>query len=138
RERIEIRKSSSGIINPLKTMRHRILLAGALVYLTAANIIWIVRDTRPPFWDMAGHELGALRIYHAVENSGLSGLSEIPRRHLTGSYPPFYHLVVAGTWAVFGKSVDVAQLANLPALAVLMFATYGIAATVLSPRLAAT
>jgi 4-amino-4-deoxy-L-arabinose transferase-like glycosyltransferase len=118
-------------------MRHRILLAGALVYLTAANIIWIVRDTRPPFWDMAGHELGALRIYNAVENSGLSGLGEIPRRHLTGSYPPFYHLVVAGTWAVFGKSVDVAQLANLPALAVLMFATYGIAATVLSPWLAA-
>jgi hypothetical protein len=68
-------------------MRHRILLAGALVYLTAANIIWIVRDTRPPFWDMAGHELGALRIYNAVENSGLSGLSEIPRQHLTGFYP---------------------------------------------------
>src|SRR5262245_25461721 len=118
-------------------MRHRILLAGALIYLTAANIVWIVRDTRPPFWDMAGHELGALRIYHAVENSGLSGLSEIPREHLTGFYPPFYHLVVAGIWAVFGKSVDVAQLANLPALALLMFATYGIAATVLSPRPAA-
>ena len=118
-------------------MRHRILLAGALLYLTAANIVWIVRDTRPPFWDMAGHELGALRIYNAVENSGLSGLSEIPRQHLTGSYPPFYHLVVAGTWAIFGKSVDVAQLANLPALAVLMFATYGIGTTVLSPRLAA-
>ena len=72
-----------------------------------------------------------------VENSGLSGLGEISRQHLTGSYPPFYHLVVAGTWAVFGKSVDVAQLANLPALAVLMFATYGIAATILSQRLAA-
>ena len=85
-------KSSSGIINALKTMRHRFLLAGAFVYLTAANIIWIVRDTRPPFWDMADHELGALRISDAVENSGLSGLSEISRQRLTGFYPPFYHL----------------------------------------------
>ena len=36
-------------------MRHRILLAASLLYLCAANIVWIAIDTRPPFWDMANH-----------------------------------------------------------------------------------
>jgi hypothetical protein len=36
-------------------MRHRILLVAALVYLCAANVIWIAIDTHPPFWDMANH-----------------------------------------------------------------------------------
>src|SRR5262249_39659732 len=41
--------------------------------------------------------------------------------------------VVAIFYAVFGKTVDAAQWANLPALAVLIGATYGIGRTVLKP-----
>src|SRR5438045_61283 len=100
-------------------MRHRILLAAAFVYLAAANVIWIARDTRPPFWDMAGHQDSALRVYDAFASSGISALARIPVEHLTGYYPPLYHMTIAASWAMFGKSIDVAQATNLLACAIL-------------------
>ena len=116
-------------------MRHRFLLAASFLYLMAANLIWITRDTRPPFWDMAVHQSGALRIYEAFANLGIRAVAAIPG--LTGPYPPFYHSVVAGFYALFGRSVDAAQWANIPAIALLMAATYGLGRTLLKPLPAA-
>jgi 4-amino-4-deoxy-L-arabinose transferase-like glycosyltransferase len=117
-------------------MRHRILLAASFVYLAATNLIWIARDTRPPFWDMAYHATAALRVYDEFAERGLAALNAIPK--LTGFYPPFYHIVVTVFWAVFGKSIDTARMANLPAVAIVILATYGIGKTLLSPLAAAT
>ncbi len=111
--------------------RHRFLLAASFLYLAAANLIWIARDDRPPFWDMAAHQTWALQIYDAFASSGLRAILSIP--YLTGSYPPFYHSVVAAFYAVFGKTVDAAQWANLPAIALLFIATYGIGRELLDP-----
>ncbi len=118
-------------------MRHRILLAASFVYLAAANVIWIARDTRPPFWDTAGRGIEALRVYAAFANSGLQALAVIPSQRLTGYYPPLYQMVIAAVWAVFGKTVDVARTANLLAVAILLLATYGIGRSVLEPFSAA-
>ena len=63
------------------------------------------------------HQIGALRIYDAVANSGIRAIAIVP--FLTGSTRRFYHSIVAGFYALFGKTVDVAQWANLPALALL-------------------
>jgi 4-amino-4-deoxy-L-arabinose transferase-like glycosyltransferase len=112
-------------------MRHRFLLAASFVYLAAANLIWIARDTRPPFWDMAVHQTAALRIYDAFASEGIRGIAEVPR--ITQPYPPFYQSIVAGFYAVFGKSVEAAQSANLLAVAVLLLATYGLGRTLLKP-----
>ena len=120
-----------GIINALIAMRHRFLLAASFLYLVGANLIWIARDTRPPFWDMAEHQSSALRIYDAFASQGIRGIAEVPR--LTLPYPPFYQSVVAGFYAIFGKSVDAAQWANLVAMAILLFATYGLGRTLLKP-----
>jgi hypothetical protein len=117
-------------------MRHRILLGASAVYLAAANLIWIARDTRPPFWDTACHESLALRIYDAFAMVGLLGLIHL-LPGLTGYYPPLYHSVVAIFFGVFGKSVAVAQWANLPAILLLLAATYGIGRSVLSRTSAA-
>jgi 4-amino-4-deoxy-L-arabinose transferase-like glycosyltransferase len=114
-------------------MRHRILLVAAFLYLVAGNIIWISRDTRPPFWDMAGHQSGALHVYDAFANQGPRAVVSISSQHLTGSYPPLYHTVVAAFWAIFGKSVVVARLCNLVALSILLFGTYGIGRHVAGP-----
>jgi hypothetical protein len=43
--------------------------------------------------------------------------------------PPFYHSVVALLLGVFGKSVNVPRSANLPAIVLLLLATYGIGRT---------
>src|SRR6185436_15862494 len=114
-------------------MKHRILLAASFFYLVVSNVIWIARDTRPPFWDMAGHESGALHIYDAFANSGPMAVTTIASQHLTGPYPPLYHTIVALCWALFGKSTAVARLCNLLALAILFFGTYGIGRHVSGP-----
>jgi 4-amino-4-deoxy-L-arabinose transferase-like glycosyltransferase len=115
-------------------IKHRFFPVAAFLYLATANFIWIARDTRPPFWDMAFHQTAALRIYDAFANLGLRAIPIIP--HLTGFYPPLYHTVVAIFYAVFGKTVDAAQWANLPALAMLIGATYGVGRTTLKPAAA--
>lgn len=112
-------------------MQHRILLATAFLYLVISNVIWMARDTRPPFWDMAGHASSALHVYDAFAEAGPAALWRIPSQHLTGYYPPLYHTVVAAMWSVFGKSILVARLANTIAIALLMWATYGIGCFVL-------
>ncbi|HYR90721.1 MAG TPA: glycosyltransferase family 39 protein [Terriglobia bacterium] len=124
-----------GIINALIAMRHRFLLAASFLYLVAADLIWIARDTRPPFWDMAEHESAALRIYEAFTGQGLRGIADLSQ--VTAPYPPFYQSVVAGFYAVFGRSVDSAQSANLLAIGILLLATYGLGRTVLEPLPAA-
>jgi len=117
-------------------MRHRILLAVAALYLAGANLIWFSSDTRPPFWDTACHESLALQVYRAFADLGTMGaLSVIPS--ITGYYPPLYHVIVAAFFSIFGPSVDVARWANLPAILLLLVATYGIGRTVLSRTSAA-
>jgi 4-amino-4-deoxy-L-arabinose transferase-like glycosyltransferase len=128
--------SRFGIINALMGIRHRFLLVAAFSYLVAANLIWISRDSRPPYWDMADKQTGALRIYDAVANSGARAVAQIP--FLTGSYPPLYYSIIAISYGLFGKTIDAAQWANLPAIAILLIATYGIGRTLLKPLPAAT
>jgi 4-amino-4-deoxy-L-arabinose transferase-like glycosyltransferase len=116
-------------------MRHRILLTASFLYLAIANVIWIARDTRPPFWDMAYHQSSALRIYDAFATTGIGAVWSLP--YLTGFYPPFYQSTVAVFYAMFGRTNDAAQMANLPAIAILLIATYGLGRTLLSPMAAA-
>jgi len=123
------------IINARIAMRHRILLVAGLLYLCAANIIWIRIDTRPPFWDMAGHADTALTVARDFQDNGISALLTLPKD--SGSYPPLYDFVAALFYIVLGPTVDAAQLANLPAIIILGLATYGIAKSVMDPESAA-
>jgi 4-amino-4-deoxy-L-arabinose transferase-like glycosyltransferase len=131
----DIAVHSFGIINALTAMRHRFLLAGAFLYLMAANLVWIARDTRPPFWDMAAHQSTSLRIYDAFSQNWIGAITAIPL--LSAPYPPFYHSIVAIFYGLFGKSIDAAQWANVPAIALLFLCTYGLGRTLLSPIAAA-
>jgi 4-amino-4-deoxy-L-arabinose transferase-like glycosyltransferase len=120
----------------LMLRKHRLILAGALVYLSITNVVWILYDTRPPFWDMAYHSSSALRVYEAFEENGVRAIALVPFR--TGFYPPLVPSVVAAAWAIFGKTIPVSRLINLAALAVLLGATFGIGKRFLSPVAAAT
>src|SRR5438094_10489044 len=104
--------------------RHVFLLGTASFYLGAEILFWFARDTRPPFWGMAYHQTAALRIYDAFSTFGIRAFAIVPL--LTGFYPPLYHTVVALFYSLFGKTTDAAQWANLPALAILISATYGV------------
>jgi 4-amino-4-deoxy-L-arabinose transferase-like glycosyltransferase len=111
-------------------MQHRILLGCAFLYLTVSNVIWIAWDTRPAFWDMAVHQTGALRILYAIGERGLMGITALP--YATQPYPPLFHSVVAVFFTVFGVSPDAAQLANIPATAILLGSTYWIGKRLMS------
>jgi 4-amino-4-deoxy-L-arabinose transferase-like glycosyltransferase len=127
--------SGAGIINARMAIRHRFLLAASFIYLAAANLIWIARDTRPPFWDMAFHQTAALRIHDAFSTFGIRAFAIVP--FLSGFYPPLYHSIVGVFYSLFGKTSDAAEWANLPALAILIAATYGVGRTLLKPLPAA-
>src|SRR5690349_812930 len=104
--------------------RPHLLLVLAFLYLATANLIWIAREDRPLYWDSAAHATSALEIADAIRTTGLRAFARVP--FLTGAYPPFYHSIVAIFFLVFGKSIDAAQWANLPATVILLGATYGI------------
>jgi 4-amino-4-deoxy-L-arabinose transferase-like glycosyltransferase len=116
--------------------RGYVLLGAALLYLIIGNIIWIAQDTRPPYWDSAGHALTAMQVLDAFKDAGLAAVTRVPS--ITGSYPPAYHVIVAFFYLLFGRTIDAAAWANLPAIALLLIATYGIGKTVLKPFAAAT
>ncbi len=119
-------------------MQHRVLLAVSGVYLIGTNLFWIGYDTRPPFWDMAAHQSAALRIYEAFRTTSIVEAMQSIAFGLTGYYPPLYQSIVAGFYAVFGRTVDAALWANLPAILLLLIATHGIGKTLLPPMAAAT
>ncbi len=111
------------------------LLVVSFLYLAVGNLVWIARDDRPLYWDSAAHATSALEIADAFRNTGLRAIAQVP--FLTGAYPPAYHSIVAIFFLIFGKTVDAAQWANLPAMAILLAATYGIGRTMLKPFAAA-
>jgi hypothetical protein len=112
----------------------RLLPIACCLYLTITNLIWIARDNRPPFWDMAYHQTAAIRILDAFSEKGIAAIGSVPG--LTGFYPPAYHSIVAAFYSVFGISPRVGQIANIPAVFILILATFGIARTLL-PTMAA-
>jgi hypothetical protein len=119
------------IINAGIAMRHRILLAASLLYLCAANIVWIAIDTRPPFWDMANHANWSLGVLRDFQYNGVAAFMTLPQD--SGSYPPLYYAVTAIFYALLGPTIDAAQFANLPAIILLGLATYGIARFLMEP-----
>ena len=112
-------------------MRVRILLFGAAAYLTVTNLVWIAYDTRPPFWDMARHLSAAIGIHEAARDS-LPAAARAILGGITGYYPPLYQSIMAVFYGTFGETVDAALWANIPAVLLLLVATYGIGRTVLS------
>src|SRR5689334_18825758 len=115
--------------------RSHALLVVSFLYLAIGNLVWIARNDRPLYWDSAAHSTSALEIADAFHDTGFRAFARIP--YLTGAYPPAYHSIVAIFFLIFGKTIDVAQWANLPAIAVLLAATYGIGRTILKPFAAA-
>ena len=94
-------------------MRNRVLLFVSGAYLIATNLVWIAYDTRPPFWDMAGHQSAALRIYEAFRTTSIFEALGSVALGLTGYYPPLYQAIVALFYAVFGRTADAALWANV-------------------------
>jgi 4-amino-4-deoxy-L-arabinose transferase-like glycosyltransferase len=98
-----------------------ILLLAASLWLV--NAIWLLKDARPPVWDMAMHQSYALNFWPG-DNSGFPPFQAQSR---TGNYPPFVHLVIALFYLLFHPGPHVATLANIPATLLLLWGVYQLA-----------
>jgi hypothetical protein len=109
--------------------RHRPLVSRSVVTalsLTAAvwslNTVWLLRDLRPPVWDMALHQTYALNYY-----PGGPGAPDVPWER-SGNYPPFVHVAIALLYWMFHPGAHVAAFVNLPATFLLFWSVYRLAA----------
>ncbi len=91
------------------------------------NFLWLKVDTRPPFWDTAGHAMAALRIarlpFVADFPSTIQGLLAVN----VGGYPPLVYMISAPLALLFWPAADVLLGANALFLGILLLSTYGIA-----------
>jgi 4-amino-4-deoxy-L-arabinose transferase-like glycosyltransferase len=81
------------------------------------NAIWLVKDTRPPVWDMALHQIYALNYV-----PGFMAPQGWSVWDYSGNYPPLVHLFIAAAFTIFRPDPDIATLANLGATFVLFWA----------------
>jgi len=85
--------------------------------LWVINAIWLLKDTRPPAWDMALHQIYALNYV-----PGFMAPEGWSFWEYSGNYPPLVHLFMAAVLTVFHPHPDIATLANLGATLVLFWA----------------
>ncbi len=108
--------------------RDCLLLLMISILLWTLHAVWLLRDTRPPVWDMALHQSYALNYLPDTPVPAMTRYWE-----LSGNYPPFVHLVIALAYILFHPGPHIAVLANLPATLLLFWAVYGLGRRVAGP-----
>src|SRR5437867_2702241 len=91
--------------------------------LWLSNAVWLLRDTRPPVWDMALHQSYALNYWPGEDNR----VPPLQSQARSGNYPPFVHLVIAFFYLMFHPGPHIAVLANIPATFLLLWGVYQLA-----------
>ena len=92
-----------------------------------ANCVWLKTDTRPPYYDMAGHTIITLRVTDLIELSSrslkeaLSGLFRV-----SWGYPPLIYLASALLCFMLGRTADIAAAVGTIFLIGLIFSTYSV------------
>jgi len=105
---------------------------GALVALwlahLAANCLWLRLDTRPPFWDTAGHAVAALRFAKMACAAEFPG--DMPRFLLANmnGYPPLVYQAAAPLAILLRPTADALLGVNALFFVVLLVSTHGIGA----------
>jgi 4-amino-4-deoxy-L-arabinose transferase-like glycosyltransferase len=106
-------------------------LRAAIIFtmlLWGINALWMMRDSRPPVWDMALHQSYALNYTPDHESA-----RPMPLRDYSGNYPPFVHLVIALFFTLLHPGTHTAILSNIPATLILMWAVFRLARDLGSP-----
>jgi hypothetical protein len=124
-------RGETRLISALSNWRYFSLsvLGVIVVAIMVLDLLWVFRDTHPPFFDYARH-LGDSLFYRSTFT-----LSH-PLRPLTAYvvYPPFAYWVTDLFYWPLGTDQWVATLSNIVFLSVLVGATYGIGKTLWSRR----
>jgi 4-amino-4-deoxy-L-arabinose transferase-like glycosyltransferase len=101
------------------------LLSALWLAHAGSNLAWLKMDTRPPFWDMAGHAITAI---HLSQLPFRTDLAQALQEWFTSSvYPPLLAWISTPLGVLFWPTSDVLAGVLSLFLGVLMLSTYGIA-----------
>jgi len=114
--------------------RHEDWLVLALLWLFHAvnNGLWRSINVTILGSDRTAHLLQSLAYYQALKPLSLDSFSRIITYHTF--YPPLFHLTIAFFCNLFGVSADVAAMANVMYMAILLWAIYGIGKRMFSAK----
>lgn len=101
--------------------RPLVLLGAFILVLLAANVTWILRDTSPPLWDIAGHSARAARYAGFIEHGQIRSMLTYPT-----IYPPAAYLLAGLGFVIFGRTADVPQFSLLLSLVLFLLSVYGL------------
>jgi len=117
-------KTGTQIVTWLQKHRGWLVLALLWLFHVVNNGLWQSTNVVILGWDCPAHLLRSLAYYQALKPLSLDSITQIITYH--NFYPPFFHLSAAFFYSLFGVSADVAAMANVIYMAVLVFAVYGI------------
>lgn len=117
---------------PSSNLRRDLLLLALWLFHVLVNALWLYLDNYPPAWDSAHHLSMTLRWLAFWQAPSLDGIKAVAA---ASSYSPLSYWLILPFYSLFGRSADVAVLANGALwLGVLLWATYGLGRQVATPR----
>lgn len=91
-----------------------------LLLIAAVIIFWLPTVSTPYWWDSAGYVIHSARQFVETNFSPL-----VPRDEYTDfAHPPFFIVILAGFWKLFGESLFVSHFLNLIFTFLALFYTY--------------
>lgn len=101
-----------------------LLVLGLSLFHAINNWVWLSKNLIPQGWDRIGALVNSLYYYNTLSRVSLPTLFKAITQD---EYrPPLFGLSMAGMYRLFGVSADVAVMANVAYMVVLLGATYGI------------
>lgn len=125
--------SSNSRIARLDRQAPALLVLGLSLFHALNNWIWLSKNLIPEGWDRIGALVNSLYYHRTLSRVSLQTLFQAITQD---EYrPPLFGLSMAGMYKLFGVSADVAVMANVIYMVLLLTASYGIGARLGGRRL---
>ena len=108
----------------LQKHRSGLALVSLWLFHVVNNSLWLSTNVVILGSDRPTHLVQGLAYYQALKPLSLDSIYQIITYHTF--YPPLFHLTMAFLCSLFGLSADVATMANVVYMAILLCAVYGI------------
>jgi 4-amino-4-deoxy-L-arabinose transferase-like glycosyltransferase len=117
---------STPALTPAQLAFHRFLVYGVLLLIilltTLANLHWVNVNVVLVGRDSAGHLEKSLQTANALAQGGVSGIFQAVT--LDDYRPPALYLATQPAYAIWGRSMDAAQLPNIALFVLILFLTF--------------
>lgn len=97
------------------------IFCGIIFLVIITNVIWILRDTSPPWWDIAGHSYRSIYAAQLMSHFQFSQLIFID-----ALYPPFAYIITGLLFIILGYSEDIPQYSLIIFIIIYLISVYTI------------